>query len=102
MPMDKQEMDRIDLAHAKYFMLLNKKRLLAPIDENTQKVLDLGTGTGRSSCALCKSRELIAELIGFPGIWSIDFTDEHPSAQVNTSNHRQIQVDLTLPKGHRS
>jgi hypothetical protein len=47
--MDEQEMDRIDMAHAKYFMLLNKKRLLAPIGENPQKVLDLGCGTGWSS-----------------------------------------------------
>jgi hypothetical protein len=46
MPMDEQEMDRIDMAHAKYFMLLEKKRYLAPIPPNVQKVLDLGTGTG--------------------------------------------------------
>lgn len=46
MPMDEQEMDRIDMAHAKYYMLLDKKRFLAPISDNTQKVLDLGTGTG--------------------------------------------------------
>jgi methylase of polypeptide subunit release factors len=46
MPMDEQEMDRIDLAHAKYFMLLDKKRFLAPVDDNIQRVLDLGTGTG--------------------------------------------------------
>lgn len=46
MPMDEEEMDRIDMSHAKYFMLLEKKRFLAPIDPNVQKVLDLGTGTG--------------------------------------------------------
>ncbi|KAK6597585.1 methyltransferase domain-containing protein [Botrytis cinerea] len=45
MPMDQVEMDRIDMAHAKYFMLLEKKRFLAPIDTDVQKVLDLGTGT---------------------------------------------------------
>lgn len=48
-PMDEQEKDRIDMAHAKYFMLLEKKRWLAPIPENPQKVLDLGCGTGQSS-----------------------------------------------------
>ena len=46
--MDEQEMDRIDMAHAKYFMLLEKKRYLAPIPQDVQKVLDLGTGTGPS------------------------------------------------------
>ena len=47
--MDQVEMDRIDMAHAKYFMLLEKKRFLAPIDTDVQKVLDLGTGTGQFS-----------------------------------------------------
>lgn len=46
--MDEQEMDRIDMSHAKYFLLLEKKRFLAPIPENAQRVLDLGTGTGLS------------------------------------------------------
>ena len=44
--MDEQEMDRIDMAHAKYFTLLDKKLFLAPIDPNPQKVLDLACGTG--------------------------------------------------------
>jgi hypothetical protein len=48
MPMDEPEMDRIDMAHAKYFLLLEKRRFLAPIPEDTQRVLDLGTGTGLS------------------------------------------------------
>lgn len=52
MPMDEQEMDRIDMSHAKYFMLLDKRRFLAPISENPQRVLDLGTGTGSSAYLL--------------------------------------------------
>ncbi len=44
--MDEREMDRIDMAHAKYYMLLEKRRFLAPIDKNPQKILDLGCGTG--------------------------------------------------------
>jgi ubiquinone/menaquinone biosynthesis C-methylase UbiE len=46
-PMDEQEKDRIDMAHAKYFMLLEKHRWLAPIPEHPQKVLDLACGTGQ-------------------------------------------------------
>ncbi|KAM0150370.1 hypothetical protein ACHAPG_008886 [Botrytis cinerea] len=75
MPMDQVEMDRIDMAHAKYFMLLEKKRFLAPIDTDVQKVLDLGTGTvlrpGQSRSRLIRS-----------GIWSVDFADAYPSAEV--------------------
>lgn len=63
MPMDEQEMDRIDMSHSKYFMLLEKKRFLAPIQESPQKILDLGCGTG---------------------IWSIDVADDYPSAEVCT------------------
>jgi len=57
-------MDRIDMAHAKYFILLDKKRWIAPIPDNPQKVLDLACGTG---------------------IWSIDFADANPSADVITA-----------------
>jgi len=44
-------MDRIDMAHAKYFILLDKKRWIAPIPDNPQKVLDLACGTGEMTVA---------------------------------------------------
>lgn len=77
-------MDRIDMAHAKYFMLLEKKRWLAPIPPNPQKVLDLACGTGQSSVSFilhetCWERIM---LIHSAGIWSIDFADANPSADV--------------------
>ncbi|TGO21466.1 hypothetical protein BPAE_0218g00190 [Botrytis paeoniae] len=59
MPMDEVEMDRIGMAHEKYFILLEKKRFLAPIDTDVQKVLDLGIET----------------------VWSIGFADAYPSAE---------------------
>jgi len=59
--MDEIELDRIDMCHAKYYALLNKKRFFAPIAPNPQKILDLGCGTG---------------------IWCIDMADEFPSAEV--------------------
>lgn len=45
--MDEAELDRIDMCHAKYYALLEKKRFLAPIEKHPQKILDLGCGTGR-------------------------------------------------------
>lgn len=41
--------EELDMCHAKYFALLEKKRFIAPIGENPQKILDLGCGTGTLS-----------------------------------------------------
>lgn len=49
LPMDEAELDRIDMCHAKYYALLEKKRFLAPIGSNPQKILDLGCGTGKGA-----------------------------------------------------
>jgi hypothetical protein len=45
--MDEAELDRIDMCHAKYYALLEKKRFFSPIGSNPQKILDLGCGTGK-------------------------------------------------------
>ena len=45
LPQDEEEMDRNDLQHAKFIMLLGDRLHLAPIDD-PKKILDLGTGTG--------------------------------------------------------
>ena len=44
--MDDTELNRLDMSHAKYYGLLEKKRFLAPIGDSPQKILDLGCGTG--------------------------------------------------------
>lgn len=90
-PMDEQEMDRIDMAHAKYFMLLEKKRWLASIPTNLHKVLDLTCGTSQPSAFFFlreKGRECII-LIYSAGIWSTDFADAHPSADVAMQSAEQ-------------
>ncbi|CAG8982265.1 hypothetical protein HYALB_00004499 [Hymenoscyphus albidus] len=61
LPIDEEELDRIDMSHAKYVMLLEKKYFLAPIPAEPQSILDLGTGTG---------------------IWAINVADVYPSAEV--------------------
>lgn len=49
MPMDQEERDAMDLLHAMYYLLLDKKRYLAPIPtDRPQKVLELGCATGSS------------------------------------------------------
>lgn len=49
LPMDDQELDRMDLCHTKYYALLKQRRFVSPIDDNPQRILDLGCGTGNSA-----------------------------------------------------
>jgi SAM-dependent methyltransferase len=61
MPVDEEEMRRMDLQHHKYALVLGNKHFLAPIGDYPQEILDLGTGTG---------------------IWCLDVADMFPTARV--------------------
>ena len=66
MPMDERELDRQDLQHHKYNLLLNDKLYVAPIpeerfSESGSRILDLGTGTG---------------------IWAMDMADKYPNTEI--------------------
>lgn len=49
MPIDEDELDRIDMKHRMYSMLLDEELFLAPIGSSPHRVLDLGTGSGKSN-----------------------------------------------------
>lgn len=67
-PNDEGEMDRMDLQHHVWTLMLGGKLYLAPIPKDkVHRALDIGTGTG---------------------IWAIDFADDHPETVV-------IGVDLS-------
>lgn len=55
---------------------LSRKLHPAPISENIQKAIDLGTGTG---------------------IWAIDFADPYPSAEVIGNDLSPTQPPFTPP-----
>jgi SAM-dependent methyltransferase len=66
MPIDEKELDRNDLQHHKYTLLLKDELFIAPISKDMLatsacRVLDLGTGTG---------------------IWAIDMADKYPNCEV--------------------
>ncbi|KAM5358849.1 hypothetical protein ACJZ2D_014947 [Fusarium nematophilum] len=60
-PNDDKQNETLELLHHADTLALNGKLHLAPIKDNIQSVLDIGTGTG---------------------IWAIEFADDHPGAHV--------------------
>ena len=76
MPVDEEEMDRMDLQHRKYEMVLGDKHFLAPIGDSPQKILDLGTGTGT---------------------WALDVADMFPTASVVGVDIAPIQPKWVAP-----
>ena len=75
-PNDEIAQENLDLYHHIFTMMLRGGLYLAPISADTQRVLDLGTGTG---------------------IWAMDFADDHPSASVIATDLSPIQPSLVPP-----
>ena len=90
MPVDDLEKERLDIQHEVFRLVSGSKLHHAPL-KNPQRVLDLGAGTGASlrslhSRAIARvgsSRETL-------GIWSIDFADAHPQAEVTGVDLRSV------------
>ncbi|KAH7232524.1 S-adenosyl-L-methionine-dependent methyltransferase, partial [Fusarium solani] len=75
-PNDERQCEALDIFHHAFLLLLKGSLCLAPIKENVQNALEVGTGTG---------------------IWAIDFADEHPSAQVIGTDISLIQPEWVPP-----
>jgi ubiquinone/menaquinone biosynthesis C-methylase UbiE len=73
LPNDNREQERLDFQHYFMLILLDGRLHLAPIGENPQSVLDVGTGTG---------------------IWAIEFADRYPSASVIGTDLSPIQPEF--------
>jgi trans-aconitate methyltransferase len=75
-PNDEEENDRLDLYHHIETLSLSGELHLAPIGNEPQRILDLGTGTG---------------------IWAIDMGDKYPTAEILGNDISPIQPTLTPP-----
>ncbi|ERF70020.1 hypothetical protein EPUS_03572 [Endocarpon pusillum Z07020] len=69
-PNDEQAIEHLNIGHHVYNLLLGGRLYLAPISEQPQRVLDVGTGTGA---------------------WATDFADQHPTAVVIGTDLSPIQ-----------
>ncbi|KAH8430865.1 class I SAM-dependent methyltransferase [Aspergillus melleus] len=75
-PNDQQAIDHMEIAHYVYNVILRGQLYLAPIPQNLEAVLDVGTGTGN---------------------WAIEFADMHPSARVIGTDLSPIQPSFVPP-----
>ncbi|KAG8353235.1 hypothetical protein FVEN_g8836 [Fusarium venenatum] len=75
-PNDEHHRESMDIGHHLLSLSLEGKLYLAPLKDDIQTVLDVGTGTG---------------------IWAIDFADEYPNAEVTGTDISPIQPDWIPP-----
>ena len=76
LPNDEEEMARLDLQHIVWSLCLNGRLCIAPLPTEMERVLDLGTGTGK---------------------WAIEFADKHPTVQVLGTDLSPIQPTSVPP-----
>ncbi|KAF5527280.1 Pyrrolocin cluster transcription factor fsdR [Colletotrichum aenigma] len=76
-PNDETEMDRLDFNHMLIMKAIGGKHFLAPVpQEETQRILDIGTGTG---------------------IWAVEVSDLFPNAEVLGNDFSAIQPPWVPP-----
>ncbi|RTE84034.1 hypothetical protein BHE90_001416 [Fusarium euwallaceae] len=75
-PNDERQLESVDITHHYLMILLDGKLFLAPIKDDVQRVLDVGTGSG---------------------IWAIDFADQYPGAEVTGTDLSPCQPKWVPP-----
>ncbi|KAF5004744.1 hypothetical protein FDECE_8770 [Fusarium decemcellulare] len=75
-PNDEQQLKSVDITHHYLNLLLGDNLYLAPISNDAQRVLDVGTGSG---------------------IWAIDFADQFPNTEVIGSDLSPCQPQWVFP-----
>ena len=75
-PNDEDELDRLDLQHHLFTLMLDGAMYTAPIPKSVQNVLDIATGTG---------------------IWAIEFAERHPEAHVIGTDLSPTQPTFVPP-----
>ncbi|KAK3313025.1 S-adenosyl-L-methionine-dependent methyltransferase [Apodospora peruviana] len=75
-PNDERQNESMDINHHLLTLVLDGKLFLAPIKDDVQKVIDIGTGTG---------------------MWAIDFADQFPNANVIGTDISPIQPSWVPP-----
>ncbi|KLP16767.1 methyltransferase [Fusarium fujikuroi] len=73
---DERQSEAMDIAHHMFTLAQGGELHLAPINDNIQKVLDVGCGTG---------------------IWAIDFADKYPGCEVIGTDISPIQPSWVPP-----
>ncbi|KAK7419799.1 hypothetical protein QQX98_003172 [Neonectria punicea] len=75
-PNDDRQLESVDITHHYLTLLLDGQLFLAPIKDDVQRVLDIGTGSG---------------------IWAIDFADQYPGAEVTGTDLSPYQPAWVPP-----
>ncbi|KAI0839508.1 S-adenosyl-L-methionine-dependent methyltransferase [Hypoxylon sp. FL0890] len=77
-PNDEQQLQSVDITHHYLTMLIGDKLFLAPISDNVQRVLDIGTGTGDQHLLTSTHHSVFAEAYPNAEVIGTDLSPTQP------------------------